>query len=47
MNLSQDMYLRAMEILKGVQLPIKATFESVGGILKFHPNEQLSVFDLG
>ncbi|HHY15695.1 MAG TPA: 2'-5' RNA ligase family protein [Firmicutes bacterium] len=46
MNLSQDMYLRAMEILKGVQLPIKATFESVG-ILKFHPNEQLSVFDLG
>ncbi len=46
MDLSHDMYLRANEILKDVQLPIKGTFERIG-ILKFRPNEQLSIFDLG
>lgn len=46
MDLSPDMYRRAMEMLEGVQLPIEATFEAVG-ILEFHPNKQLSVFELG
>lgn len=46
MDLSQDMYKSATEILKGVKLPINARFEKIG-TLEFRPNKQLSVFDLG
>lgn len=46
MDLSQDMYSEATKILTNVQLPIKGSFERIG-ILKFRPNEQLSIFELG
>ena len=46
MDLSQDMYKRAMKILEGVKLPINARFEKIG-TLEFCPNKQLAVFDLG
>lgn len=45
MGLSLDMYERATEMLKGVQLPIQGRFEKIG-ILEFRPNKQLSIVDL-
>ena len=46
MDLSQEMFQAATRLLKDLALPIHARFERIG-ILEFHPNKQLSVFDLG